>query len=325
MGKANNVINNYLSDKRRFADLINALVYRGEQIIDPSKLRRISADTYEDLEDKNPSDLPKRKARYNDLAMRYDNNLVLRIFLEENQDAVSYILPVRDLGYNAARYRQQCQQIKKAHDKANDYADHAERCSGLRKEDKLIPVYTLWLYHGEKTWDGPRSLKDMINFGNDEDGFSKLFHDHTPHLVCVNELNEFNLFKTELSKLMEAISLKSGKAGIKGIRENERFRHVDEETLEAMSVLLNEPSLWKNRDKIKNEGRDYDVCTGMREWREEIIEETTELVETQNTIEHAQNLINNEGFSIERALSALGVPEEKRSYYSEKLKEASAG
>ena len=55
------------------------------------------------------------------------------------------------------------------------------------------------------------------------------------------------------------------------------------------------------------------------------LEETTERVETQNTIEHAQNLINNEGFSIERALSALRVPEEKRSDYSKRLREASAG
>ena len=83
------------------------------------------------------------------------------------------------------------------------------------------------------------------------------------------------------------------------------------------------------------------MCTGMKEWREEIIEETTERVEketaerveretaerleVQNTVNYAQNLIDNEGFSIERALAALGVPEEKRSYYSKKLREASAG
>ena len=329
MGKANNTINNYLSDKRRFADLINGLVYKGKQVIDPAKLHRISTDTYEDLDGKNLSDLPKRKARYNDLAMRYDNNLVLRIFLEENQEAISYILPVRDLGYMASRYRQQCQQFKTAHDKNNDYANHAERFSGLCKKDKLIPVYTLWLYHGEDPWDGPRCLKDMVDLGNDEDGFSDLFQDHTPHLVCVNELKEFDEFKTELRLLMEAISLKSGKDGMKALQQNEHFRHVDEETLETMSVLLNEPLLWNNRLKIQNEGRDYNMCKGMREWREEIIEETTERVEKEtgekNLIEHAQNLINNEGFSIARALAALGVPEEKRSYYSQKLKEQSAG
>ena len=54
------------------------------------------------------------------------------------------------------------------------------------------------------------------------------------------------------------------------------------------------------------------MCTGMKEWREEIIEETTERVEketaerveretaerleVQNTVNYAQNLIDNEGF-----------------------------
>ena len=51
----------------------------------------------------------------------------------------------------------------------------------------------------------------------------------------------------------------------------------------------------------------------MKEWQEEIIEETI--------VDNAQSLIDKEGFSIERALSALGVPEEKRNYYAEKLRE----
>ena len=45
----------------------------------------------------------------------------------------------------------------------------------------------------------------------------------------------------------------------------------------------------------------------LEETTERVEKETTRRIETQNTIEHAQNLINNEGFSIERALSALGV------------------
>lgn len=63
----------------------------------------------------------------------------------------------------------------------------------------------------------------------------------------------------------------------------------------------------------------------LEETTERVEKETTRRIETQNTIELAQNLINNEGFSIERALSALRVPEEKRSDYSKRLREASAG
>ena len=32
----------------------------------------------------------------------------------------------------------------------------------MRKEDRLHPVITLTVYYGEKQWDGPYSLKDMI-------------------------------------------------------------------------------------------------------------------------------------------------------------------
>ncbi len=332
MGKANNVLNNYLSNKRHFADLINGTVYDGRQVIHPDKLRQISPDTYEDLENKNPQKTPKRKARYGDLAMRYENSII-RVFLEENQDTISYILPIRDMGYTVARYKQQCQNIKNLHDKANDYNNYSEKFSGLRKDDKLFPVHILWLYHGEAKWDGPRSLKDMIDFGNDEDGFSEMFQDYRPHLVCINEIEDFNPFHTELRKLLEAISLKHRKAGLKAIQDNENFKHVDEETLEAISVMINTPTLWKNREAIKNkEGSDYDMCTGMREWKEEIIEETTAKVKAETTarvkeettenetVNHVINLIHNEGFSIERALSALGVPQDKHGYYEAKLK-----
>lgn len=316
MGKANNVLNNYLSNKRHFADLINGTVYDGRQVIHPDKLRQISPDTYEDLENQDPKKMPKRKARYGDLAMRYENSII-RVFLEENQDTISYVLPIRDMGYTVARYKQQCHNIKCQHDKADDYADYSEKFSGLRKNDKLVPVHILWLYHGEARWDGPRSLKDMIDFGNNQDGFSEMFQDYRPHLVCINEIENFDPFHTELRKLLEAISLKHRKAGLKAIQENENFKHVDEETLEAISVMINTPSLWKNREAIKNkEGSNYDMCTGMREWKEEIIEETTE----NETVNHAKNLIHNEGFSIERALSALGVPQDKHGYYAAKLK-----
>ncbi len=154
---------------------------------------------------------------------------------------------------------------------------------------------------------------------------SEIFQDYRPHLVCVNEIDDFDPFHTELRKLLEAISIKHKEAGLEAIQENEIFRHVDEETLEAISVMINTPSLWKNRSAIRNtEGSDYDMCTAVRTWKKEIIDETTARVKEETTdyetINHVKNLIRNEGFSIERALSALGVPSDKHSYYAAKLK-----
>ena len=38
--------------------------------------------------------------------------------------------------------------------------------------------YTLCLYHGEGKWDGPRSLRDMVRFQEEEDPFESLFNDY---------------------------------------------------------------------------------------------------------------------------------------------------
>ena len=38
-----------------------------------------------------------------------------------------------------------------------------EFLSGLRKDDRLMPIITAVVYLGEEPWDGPKSLYDMLN------------------------------------------------------------------------------------------------------------------------------------------------------------------
>lgn len=41
-----------------------------------------------------------------------------------------------------------------------------------------MPEATSCLYHGEEKQNGPRSLKDMMDFGSDADGMSRFFKDY---------------------------------------------------------------------------------------------------------------------------------------------------
>ena len=74
------------------------------------------------------------------------------------------------------------------------YANEGERLSEVRREERFSPVYTLCLYHGAEEWDGPRSLKDMMDFwenmsGHVGDGaWKECFADYPMRLVCANEL-----------------------------------------------------------------------------------------------------------------------------------------
>ena len=278
MGKKNNVIINYLSDRKRFADMINAEIYGGRQVIKPDKLREISGSSYVKSGEKEGRADTKRKERRQDLAMSYEDEAIYRIFLTEAQDKVSYALPLRDMDYKSAAYRKQYERIKQEHDRNDDYGNMAERFSGMRKSDRLIPSYLLWVYHGEEEWDGPRTLKDMMDFGNDRDGLSLVFKDHEPQLMCINELTDTENYHTELRTLFDLLRRRSDKAAIKKlVMEDARYNRLDEETYEAAAVLMNAPSLLKKRAKYSDEeGRSYDMCKALRDWEAEIREEQAE-------------------------------------------------
>lgn len=50
------------------------------------------------------------------------------------------------------------------------------------------------------------------------------------------------------------------------------FCHTKADTLEVMSITLNAPQLWENREKymhMEDNREEYDMCQAMREWAEE--------------------------------------------------------
>ena len=280
MGKKNNVILHYLSDKNRFADLINAEVYDGRQVIDPEKLIEISATTYEAIGKDAEVKTDGRRERRGDLAMRYEDGSIYRIFLGEAQNKILYTLPVKNMEYVAASYKKQLSDIIREHKRRKDLKDPDELLSGIAKYDRLKPIHLIWLYHGEKTWDGPRCLKDLMDFGDDRDGFSRTFNDFVPHLLCINEMKDAVKYRTELRKLMEALRCVSDKERLKSmVVGNELFESLDEETFETALVLLNRSKIWNKRKKYMKEGGKYDMCKAFRDWEAEIVEEKNKELE----------------------------------------------
>ena len=99
-----------------------------------------------------------------------------------------------------------------------------------------------------------------------------------------------------------------------------QLHRVDSDTLETASILLNAPSIWNNRKKYQLEDKEnYDMCTALREWQEEITERIERETTDKNSIENLQSLILTEGFDIERALRALRIPAEKWDEYKKAL------
>lgn len=255
MGKVNNVVNWYFRDKTRFADLFNGVFFQGEEVIKPEVLTD-SGEVYEG-----------DRERVRDVKMKMVNGEILRFLALENQNLVDYTMPLRCMEYDALEYLRQLAELKKKNGEKSGFKTAEERLCKMRKSDRLIPVYTLCFYHGEANWDGPRTLKDMMDFGSGEDVMKEFFVDYPFHLYCMNEENNCEKYHTELGLLFEMLKCRGNKMKLLELMEQkESYQHIGGETLKVASVMMNAPKIWNNRTKyIGREKEEFNMCQAIRE------------------------------------------------------------
>ena len=87
MGKGHIAFNKYISDKTRFADLINGKLFGGEQVVLPEELEKVEGESEILLEDKNGK--TSGKTRYRDVVMRWKKGVDFCFFGCGNLDLYS--------------------------------------------------------------------------------------------------------------------------------------------------------------------------------------------------------------------------------------------
>lgn len=73
--------------------------------------------------------------------------------------------------------------------------------SKMRKEDRLHSVITLTVYYGEKQWDGPYCLKDMIVEMPEE--IAAIFSDYKMNLLEVRNSDRYVFNNTDVQSVFE--------------------------------------------------------------------------------------------------------------------------
>jgi len=321
MGKENNVLNSYLSEPSRFADLFNCVCFKGAEVINEKDLSDASEKYSVHLVEKSSDgERTEKKECIRDIKKKYDNGIILRILAVENQNYIDYTAGVRNMQYDTMEYTEQVRRLRAEHRSKGSYGTHDERLSGILRTDRLHPAYTIWIYHGEERWDGPRTLRDMMDFGRKPDEMGVLFNDYGINLVCLNEMEDYSLFRTEIGQLFEMMKYRRDKKGLENLlRDNEKYKHLDADTVEVRSVMLHRPGIWKNRDrymkKNENEQEEYNMCQALQEICDE-----SESVGFNNGIEKAtinsiKAIMETMNLTMDKAMDALRIPEGRREYY----------
>lgn len=272
MGEVAMAMQEYLGDNERFADLFNGIFFYGKQVIPAEQLSE-SSEKYT-VKRKGQ----KRTEELRDIKKVLSNGTMLRVLALEAQNYVDYMMPLRCMEYDVQEYLKQVKKLKKLHFQKKDCKGKHEWLSGIKKGDRLAPVYTVCLYHGEDEWDGPVKLSEMMDFGEDEDGMSSKFADYPMRLYSLNEQENFDQFHTDLKEVFWAFSCRKDREKLRElVQENEAYLQMPEDAVEVMAKLLNWKELDENKAKYMNrdeEGRErYNMCQALMELKEEGLQE----------------------------------------------------
>lgn len=240
MGMMNYAVNRMLERKETFADFVNGVLFDGKDFLHSENLELLSANAgmlYRDEKNK-----LRVKERRGDIRVKASEELYSLIIAAEPQDKIHYAMPIRVMEYVTMEYRKQIQELEKHNKAKGAEMTRDEFLSGIRREDKLMPVIAIVFYCGED-WDGSKSLYDLLAWGVDSDinqELKRYLPDFKLNLVQISDLENVKKFKTSLQYIFEMIKYKKDKRGLKEYIRTHRqeLQQMDEVEATAAFALL---------------------------------------------------------------------------------------
>lgn len=260
MGKKDLTEKEYFREPKRFADLGNAILYGGKQVIMPEDLSEAETEYFY-------FDESDTKSCTVDVAKKWVvKNVIVSLIILEGQSDTDYKMVFRSLITDALAYNEQLKARIKKHKEDKDLSTGAEYISGISKNDKFYPVVNIVVYFGAEKWDGARCLHEMLEINDDLKPF---VNNHRINLFDYHDYDNFDMFKTQVRLVFKALSCSNDK-----VKFRENFitdkEVVDGETLRLVGTLLNVKNIEKyiEKDEETGEERGY-MCKALEELLED--------------------------------------------------------
>lgn len=239
MGRKDIVDRLYFSDCRRFAELMNVVLYHGEEVLLPGNLSPVRR--------KYPSLSSACGELERDVLMKdAKQNLCYGIEIETESD---YGMPERVITYDACDYEYQMREIDKGHRERRDYRSYRERKSRMKESDMLLPTVTVVLYLGEGHWEGRRRMTQM--FGLSAECRTLLganLHDYDFPLLEADHVAP-GYYRTDLKEFFQAMQCRRDKAKLRELFLTDAFRHLSPETERVIAEHLHVARLIHRMEK----------------------------------------------------------------------------
>ena len=250
-------------DNEHFADLFNATVFNGKQVLKPNKLTEMDTDVSATIQSKSYNESITRNR---DVVKKMSDGVEFNILGLEIQDKTHYAMPLRTVTYVARFYIKEYNDFKKQHKLNKDsFSSHEEFLSGINKSDRFHPIITLVLYYGESLWDGPTCLSDMMI--SMPDNIKAYFSDYKLNLVQILDSDKYTFYNEDVRDVFNIIRNIYNDDFDSIYREYES-RNVD---IDVMELICNITSVPKLMDLCTDteQGGTVNMCEAMKRFQAE--------------------------------------------------------
>ena len=191
-----------------FADIINGLLFGGEQEIKPEDLENTTVHAQYKAEVDKVHELERDIAKY-----WKDEKVELAICGIENQSIVEKNMPFRIIGYDGSAYRNQLQQERR----------------------KMLPVVTIVLYFGtDRHWNSRKKIKELMEVPQCLDSYVNDYQMHVFEVAWLTE-EQISHFRSDF-KVVANFFVQKRKNRDYIPDDPTEIRHVDE-VLKLLQVM----------------------------------------------------------------------------------------
>ncbi len=293
----------FLSDKRRFADLINGFAGRGCSLV-----------AAEDLCELGSQSESTRTQKYRDRLNKVAFGINFVVIGIEGQEMTHYLMPLRCMSYDATEYERQAAEVRREV-KNRVGVTKEEWLSGFGREDRLRPCITLVLYFGDG-WDGARNLCELLEFSGIPEQIRVLVNDYRVHILEVQKLADTSMYHTDVKQVFDAVRFsKDPKKFRELISLDPAFHELDVEAYDVIMQYTRANELLQLNEAYKK-GEKVDMCQALtlllKDERSEGIKEGIKEGKTLACLTSVRNLMANLNLPLEQAMEMLGMEPELR-------------
>lgn len=256
--KPDTILKTFWRDNDHFADLFNAALFDGEQVLNPADLMEVDTDVSSVVKFNNHAETVQKVL---DVVKKTAYGVDFVIWGLENQSKIHYAMPLRHMIGDSLSYLKEYNEIA-ARNKAEKGCESSDEfLSNLKRTDRLHPVISLCVYYGENEWDGPFCLTDMLEI---PEKLKPLVSNYKMNLIEVRNSEPLRFHNPDVDTVFD-VSRSIYERNFDKINTIYRDKKISAELGVVIGAITESQKLIDQALKSEKEGGQINMCGALEE------------------------------------------------------------